>query len=247
MRAQDLVAMCMQGGALFTRGAERFKQHLSNPVIDFASIGTVCLDFLALLPGYRLTFVAYGEMLTHLTEAALRHPACSQEGFLLAVRKQLENLLASNEPDHPYRPLKNIRAQLRKAFGARLSLKSVRVESGKQLASLAAGANAWMFSEGTNLSGPAEEAFAGLSDYCSEFRVQRALLGGRPVGRERGTGRVLGEPERPRVCLAAATRSAVLRSQPSAQGVRMDILYVVASPKDAVPENFAVKREIRRG
>lgn len=125
MRAQDLILMCLQGGNMFKRGMEQFKHHLSDPVIDFKSIGTVCLEFLRLLPGYRLTFAAYGEMLTHLCEAAFRHPACSHEGFSKKVSTILESLVSINEPDHPYPPLKTLRAELREAFGARL-LQSVQ-------------------------------------------------------------------------------------------------------------------------
>lgn len=129
-----------------------------------------------------------------------------------------------------------------------VTLNAARVESGKQRASLAAGANAWMFSEGVDLSGAAEEAFAGLSDYCKDFADCSELYSATVrLGVHEELDAYLATLTRHGVCLAAATRSAVLRAQPTAPGVRMDILHVVAFPKEAVPENFAVKREIQLG
>jgi hypothetical protein len=46
----------------------------------------------------------------------------------------------------------------------RVMFKAARIETRKQLAMLASGCNSWMFSEGADLSGSAEEFFARLSD-----------------------------------------------------------------------------------
>ncbi|GAB3656360.1 helix-turn-helix domain-containing protein [Ramlibacter alkalitolerans] len=129
-----------------------------------------------------------------------------------------------------------------------MTLKAARVESGKALATLAAGANAWMFSEGVHLSGAAEEAFASLSDYCKDFADCSELYSAtdRLAVHEEMDG-YLATLASEGVCLVAATRAAVLRAEPPAAGVRMDIVYVVAFPKDAVPESFAVQRQVRFG
>lgn len=129
-----------------------------------------------------------------------------------------------------------------------VTLKASRIESGKELAALAVSANAWMFSEGTDLSGPAEEAFAGLSDYCRDFAECSELYSATDrLGVHGELDAYLATLGAEGICLAAATRAATLRSQPSAPGVRMNILYVVAFPRNAVPENFAVKRQIQLG
>ena len=129
-----------------------------------------------------------------------------------------------------------------------VTLKATCVESGKQLAALAAGSNAWMFSEGVELSGPAEEAFAGLSDYCREYADCKELYSASDrLGVHEELDVYLASLTAEGVSLAAATRSTLLGSQSSTPGVRMDILYLVAFPIDAVPENFAVDRQIRLG
>jgi hypothetical protein len=49
------------------------------------------------------------------------------------------------------------------------------------------------------------------------------------------------------VCLVAAKRAVVFKAQASAPGIPTDILYVVAFPKDTVPEQIAVQRQVRFG
>lgn len=165
----------------------------------------------------------------------------------LAVAFGFEDVDAFNKP-YVIPTAEEMAAAKERFEKERVTLKAVRVESGKQLAALAAGANAWMFSEGADLSGPAEEAFASLSDYCRDYAECKELYSASDrLGAHQELDTYLASLTAEGVCLAAATRSALLRSQPSTPGVRMDILYVVAFPKDAVPENFAVKREIRFG
>lgn len=165
----------------------------------------------------------------------------------LAVAFGLEDIDAFNKP-YTIPTAEETAAAKERFEKEHVALKATRIESGKQLASLAAGANAWMFSEGADLSGPAEEAFAGLSDYCSEFAECKELYSAADrLGVHEELDGYLATLTAHGVCLAAATRSAMLGSAPTAQGVRMEILYVVAFPLGDVPENFAVKREIRLG
>lgn len=104
--ALDLLTACKQGGALFYKGIEQFKKHLQNPNVDCASISHVALDFLRLLPRLKLTYAAFGEMLSHLCEAAMRHPECDHDQFLAAVEPLIHSLVGQVEGDHPYPPLR---------------------------------------------------------------------------------------------------------------------------------------------
>lgn len=165
----------------------------------------------------------------------------------LAVAFGFEDVDAFNKP-YVIPSAEEFAAEKERFERERITLKVTRVESGKQLAALAAGSNAWMFSEGVDLSGPAEEAFAGLSDYCRDYAECSELYSATDrLGVQEEVDTYLASLSREGVCLAAATRSVLLRAQPSAPGVRMDILYVVAFPKDSVPENIAVQREVRLG
>ncbi len=130
----------------------------------------------------------------------------------------------------------------------RVTLKAERVETGKQLGRLAEGCNASQFSEGTDLSGPAEEIFARLSDYCRDYGESAELYSATDkLGVYQELDSYVADLATEGVSLAAATRAAVINAKLSPPGVRLDILYVVAFPKDSVPENFAVPRQVRFG
>lgn len=130
----------------------------------------------------------------------------------------------------------------------RVTLKAEPVKTGKQLAGLAGECNAFLFSEGVDLSGTAEELFAGLSDYCRDYGDCADLYSATDridVYEELDT--YIANLDGEGIRLAAAKRSAMFKAQGATQGVRLDILYVVAFPKDSVPDNFAVQRQVRFG
>lgn len=165
----------------------------------------------------------------------------------LAVAFGFDDVDAFNKP-YVIPTAEEIAAEKERFDKERVTLKAARIESGKQLAGLAANANAWMFSEGVDLSGPAEEAFAGLSDYCREFAECKELYSATDrLSVHEALDTYLASLTAEGICLAAATRSAMLGVQPSSPGVRVDILYVVAFAEDAVPQNFAVQKQIRLG
>lgn len=165
----------------------------------------------------------------------------------LAVALGFEDVDAFNKP-YVIPTAEEMAAAKERFDKEHVTLQAVRVESGKQLAALAAGANAWMFSEGADLSGPTEEAFAGLSDYCREYAECKELYSASDrLGVHDELDAYLASLTAEGVCLATATRSVVLRAQPSAPGVRMDILYAVAFLKDSVPDNLTVQRQVRLG
>jgi len=137
----------------------------------------------------------------------------------LAVAFGFEDVDAFNKP-YVIPTAEEMAAEKERFENEHVTLKAARVESGKQLADLACGCNAWMFSEGVELSGRAEEAFAGLSDYCRDFAECSELYSATDrLGVYAEMDTYLANLTRQGVCLAAATRSAVFRSQPSAPGV----------------------------
>lgn len=132
-----------------------------------------------------------------------------------------------------------------------VTLKVERIETGKQLARLAEGCDAFLFSEGEDLatvSAAAEESFARVSDYCRDYCDCAELYSAADkleVYEELGT--YVSDLAAEGVCLVAATRAVTFRSEGSAPGHRMDILYVVAFTKERVPEHIAVQRQVRFG
>lgn len=163
----------------------------------------------------------------------------------LAVAFGFEDVDAFSKP-YVIPTAEEIAAEKERFDKEHVTLKATRVASGKQLASLAVDANGWLFSEGASLSGAAEEAFAGLSDYCRDFAECSELYSATDrLGVHEELDAYLTTLAAEGICLVSATRSTVLRAQPTSPGVRMDIVYVVAFPTDAVPENFAVQRQVR--
>lgn len=132
-----------------------------------------------------------------------------------------------------------------------VTLKVERVETSKQLARLAEGCDACLFSEGVDLatvSAAAEESFARVSDYCRDYGDCADLYSASDkleVYEELST--YLEGLAAEGVCLVAATRAVAFKSEGSAPGHRMDILYVVAFTKERVPEHIAVQRQVRFG
>lgn len=132
-----------------------------------------------------------------------------------------------------------------------VTLKVERIESSKQLARLAEGCDAFLFSEGVDLaivSAAAEESFARVSDYCRDYGDCAELYSASDklaVYEELGT--FLAGLAAEGVCLAAASRAVTFKSEGPIPAHRMDILYVVAFPKERVPEHIAVQRRVRFG
>jgi transcriptional regulator with XRE-family HTH domain len=126
-----------------------------------------------------------------------------------------------------------------------VTLKVERVQTGKQLATLVAGRHAFHFSEAFDLPERAEDVFAGLTDYCREYGDCAELYSATDklaVFDEMNT--CVANLASDGVCLAAATRAVVLKSEASAPAARAEILYVVAFPANSVPDNIAVARQV---
>lgn len=165
----------------------------------------------------------------------------------LAVAFGFEDVDAFNKP-YVIPTAEEIAAAKERFDREHVTLKVDRVESGKQLAGLAQGCHASLFTEGRELSGASEELFASLSDYAREYGDCSELYSATDklaVYEEMNT--YVTNLASEGVCLVAAKRAVVFKAEASAPGVRTDILYVVAFPKDVVPENIAVQRQVRFG
>lgn len=132
-----------------------------------------------------------------------------------------------------------------------VTLKVERVETAKQLARLAEGCDTCLFTEGVDLatvSTAAEELFAQLSDYCRDYGdcAELCSASDKLAVYEELTTYLSGLADEG-VCLVTATRAVMFRSEDSAPGHRMNILYVVAFPKERAPEHIAVTRKVRFG
>jgi PIN domain associated with the TPR-GreAB-C-PIN system len=114
LRERDLVTMCLQGGRVLDRGLQRLKDYLANPNTNFESGARVALEFLELQPRQFTRVAALSELLSHIVEALLRHPACVQAELLPRVSMFLQLLTErALVPDSPY-PLADLHIEARR-------------------------------------------------------------------------------------------------------------------------------------
>lgn len=110
--AHDLVFLCFQGGFVLRTGLHKFKDYLSSPGTDFQSVVRVMFEFLKLQSKLFTQFKAFTELVSHLVEALLRHPACSKESFMLRVVIFLRKLMITAAgPKSPFPDQKKERSQ----------------------------------------------------------------------------------------------------------------------------------------
>lgn len=77
--AADLTWMVLQGGAYLQQGMRRFKVYLSSDDTDFASVVRVAFEFLAQIASLQIQLGAFGELVEHVVEAAMRHKQCPSD------------------------------------------------------------------------------------------------------------------------------------------------------------------------
>lgn len=129
-----------------------------------------------------------------------------------------------------------------------LTLKAVRIETGKHLGKLAEGTSASLYSETVPLSPEAEEVFAQLTDYCREFAECADLYSAvDKLGVYEELDSFVTELKDKGYSLVCATREAIARASDAAKGVPLTIIYVVACPVGSEPEHLAVSRKERMG
>lgn len=102
--AHDLVFLCLQGGFALRTGLQRFKEYLSSPSTDFQSVVGVMFEFLKIQSKLLTQFKAFTELLSHLVEAVLRHPACPRESFMLHVVIVVRRLIITAAGPKTYFP-----------------------------------------------------------------------------------------------------------------------------------------------
>lgn len=130
----------------------------------------------------------------------------------------------------------------------RLTLKAVRIETGRQLGKLAEGTSASLYSETVPLSPEAEIVFAQLTDYCREFAECADLYSAvDKLGVYEELDSFVAELKDKGYSLVSATREAIARASDAVKGVPLTIIYVVACPVGSEPEHLAVSRKERMG
>lgn len=97
VRATELVDLCHYGGPFMQTGLQRFKAMVSSETTDFESIVQVTLTFLQAIPSRSISLAAYGELVEHLCEAALRHPRCEPQALVETFAQLLGAVVESSE------------------------------------------------------------------------------------------------------------------------------------------------------
>ncbi len=215
-------------------------------------------ELAALVRTFREMHTWSQEQLAEISGLSARTVQRVEEGkpSLLDSRRALASAFGLDDIDAFNKPYviptpEQMAAQKERIEKESVTLNVERVQTAKQLARLAEGCDACLFAEGVDLSTvstSAEELFAHLSDYCRDYGDCAELYTATDklaVYEELGT--YLSGLATAGVCLVAATRAVTFKAQDSMPGHRMDILYVVAFPKEGVPEHIAVSREVRFG
>lgn len=136
LNAQNLVDLCHFGGPFMQAGLQKFKQYLSSPTSDFTSIFNVALEFLAVIPTRAIALNAYGELVKHICEASLRHPACDAQQAVINLVDLLSDVVQRSEGAlslaGPLRPVREHRLQIRGEFLTNAIRKGVEYASQKE-------------------------------------------------------------------------------------------------------------------
>ena len=134
LRSEDLLWMVMQGGHYLQSGVQRITHSLATGEADFESTVAMLKDFLARLIQWPVQLGAFGELLTHFVEAALRSRSCPVN-FLHQIEDYLVALLVSAAgPPHPYPPADQHRVQ---RLAAQRSVLMVSLATARSRAALA--------------------------------------------------------------------------------------------------------------
>ncbi len=118
LAAYDLLWMVLQGGFTLRYGIQQFKAYLASPDTEFVSGARVALEFLKMLAAHHCQVKAFAELLGHVVEGALRHPAAEVEWFLAEVADltvQLVDSTVGSESHYP--PMETRRVARLKALG----------------------------------------------------------------------------------------------------------------------------------
>lgn len=111
LTARDFIWMLLQGGSYMQWGMQRFKRNLASGYADFESTILMSLELLVQISRLEIQLNAFGELLVHLVEAALRHKQCPPD-FLENIGYFLDGLTEDLAPVlQPYPVANASRAQ----------------------------------------------------------------------------------------------------------------------------------------
>lgn len=106
LTAVDFIWMLLQGGTYVQWGMQRFKRNLASGYADFESTIQMTLELLERISRLQIQLSAFGELLVHLVEAALRHKQCPPD-FVEKIGLFLDDLIEDLAPVSQTYPLLN--------------------------------------------------------------------------------------------------------------------------------------------
>jgi len=98
--------MLLQGGTYVQLGMERFKRNLASGYADFESTILMALEFFERLSRLQIQLGAFGELLVHVVDAALRSKQCPPD-FVEEIGGFLDDLIEDLAPVSQAYPLLN--------------------------------------------------------------------------------------------------------------------------------------------
>ncbi|NVI84065.1 hypothetical protein [Janthinobacterium sp. BJB401] len=129
MGSADLTWMVLQGGVYLQHGMRRFKFYLSSDETDFASVTHVAFEFLAQIASLQIHLGAFGELLEHVVEAAMRHKQCPPD-FETQVANFIVNVTSdANKIIHLYEPANELSAKRMRLQRRSLGERVIRARS----------------------------------------------------------------------------------------------------------------------
>lgn len=127
----------------------------------------------------------------------------------------------------------------------RVTLKAEQLNTGKELGKLMELASGYQFSEAVEMSSKAEQLFAQLTDYCTEYADCDELYSATDkLSVYADFEELVAALANEGISLVGTSRNVVLKVQGSESGLKSTIVYVVAFPKGHEAENVAVPRDV---
>lgn len=127
----------------------------------------------------------------------------------------------------------------------RITLKVEKLTTGKELGKLMELASGFQFSEAVEMSSKAEQLFAQLADYCTEYADCDELYSATDkLSVYADFDELVAALANEGISLVGTSRNVVLKVQGSESGLKSTLVYVVAFPKGHEAENVAVPRDV---
>ncbi len=114
INAWDIAIMCRQGGAWLQQGMRAVKDYLSNIGTDPLGAISTIQEFLRLQAGMPDSWLARGELLSHLTEAIFRRtdlPPNAMAAILMVVDEVVRSVVGKPHPYHLMAQIQAIQTQ----------------------------------------------------------------------------------------------------------------------------------------